>query len=175
MNKLLSVEVKSVQDTDADMSDYGIYSDTAEPWAIVVSEGEYLAVLQAKDMDYEPAQSSRQYTYFKPGETGEVEGSEIYQQYGKVLFARAQDCDNGAWSHIGIQASATIKTESGSDIVQTIQAGGLWGIESDSENSYLVSTAREELDALLSELVALNVDVSQFTQLSNAAIDAAQF
>ena len=173
MNQLLKVEVKSMPD---ELSTFGEYTDEPSDWAIVCDRAEYLAVLRADNADYELPAKGSQFRFFIPPDNGEVEGSADYQKYGHEDYSRAVALNNGSWSYIGIVAEAKIKTEAGSDIIQRISSGGCWGCESDAGREHLVdSIAKEELDALLSELVALNVDVSQFEQLSKAAIDAAQF
>jgi hypothetical protein len=47
------------------------------------------------------------------------------------------------------------EVQTGSDVVQRITSGGLWGIESDSGKDHFESTAREELAQLKDELVGL--------------------
>lgn len=44
---------------------------------------------------------------------------------------------------------------------QTIRSPGLWGIESDSEQSYFREVAGEEIDALIDQLTALGISRSQ--------------
>lgn len=96
---------------------------------------------------------SREYNYFKPYAGGEEEGSETYQKYGKQDFERMESLYNGNWCFIGIIAKAEIRTESGT--MQVIRSGGLWGIESDSEKSYLDEVGKDELENLRLELTAL--------------------
>ena len=52
-------------------------------------------------------------------------------------------------------ALAPKRTITVNDICQTITSGGLWGIESDSEESYLRSVEQEELSDLRAQLYEL--------------------
>jgi hypothetical protein len=80
-------------------------------------------------------------------------------------YERMERLNKGDWCYIGIRVEAEIgiaqncaknaKSDSGVYIVQHIASGGLWGIESDSERSYLDEVQAEELSALKSELLAL--------------------
>jgi hypothetical protein len=72
-------------------------------------------------------------------------------------FARAESLNRGDWCFLGIRVDAQVilRTENGSGIVQDITSGGLWGIESDSENSYLESVAADEWSELKKELGTL--------------------
>lgn len=97
--------------------------------------------------------SSREYNYFKPYAGGEKPGSDLYIQYGKQDFDRMESLNNGNWCFIGIVAYAEIVTKSGT--IQTIQSGGLWGIESDSDESYIQDVINQELDNLKAELKEL--------------------
>jgi len=97
--------------------------------------------------------SSREYNYFKPYASGLEEGSEDYINFGKENFRRMESLNNGNWCFIGIIAKAEIKTVSGT--LQTIQSGGLWGVESDSGESELDQVGKDELEGLRQELESL--------------------
>jgi hypothetical protein len=64
-----------------------------------------------------------------------------------------ESLNNGNWCFIGIIAKAKIVTENGT--LQTIRSGGLWGIESDSDKSYIAEIEQEQLAELRKELTAL--------------------
>ena len=84
---------------------------------------------------------------------------------------RFEEYQNGAFGFVGIRASATIKIPSGSGyILQTITSPGLWGIEDDSDATYLKDVAREEFATLKNMLESLNVDVSEFDELAELAL-----
>jgi len=60
-------------------------------------------------------------------------------------YARMEAHNRNEWGFIGIQAQAEIVLDG---VCQTIQSGGLWGIESDSEESYFRKIEHEELTSL---------------------------
>ena len=90
-----------------------------------------------------------EYRYFVPTmtaeETGNPESPE--QDYRRMESYNAQD-----WCMFGIFATADVVLTG--SVVQTIRSGGLWGVESDSEESYLKSIEKDELDSLRDELIA---------------------
>ena len=57
--------------------------------------------------------------------------------------------NNGDFRYIGIRAEAEIVINS---VIQRISSGGLWGTESDSDESYLKEIEQEELSDLRSIL-----------------------
>ena len=65
---------------------------------------------------------------------------------------RLQQYRNGDFSFIGISAEAEIVVNG---VCQTIISGGLWGIESDSDQQYLSEVEQEELDQLKAILQSL--------------------
>lgn len=95
-----------------------------------------------------------EYRFFEPYAGGEPVGSKNWRQNAKQDFARMQSLFAGDWCHLGIMAQAEV-TLPGSDIVQRITSGGLWGVESDSEKEYLSEVEQEELTALAAELAVL--------------------
>ena len=62
---------------------------------------------------------------------------------------RLAQYNNGDFGYIGIRAEAEIVIDS---VIQRISSGGLWGTESDSDESYLKEIEQEELSALRSIL-----------------------
>ncbi len=84
---------------------------------------------------------------------------EEIRKYCRQDYERAEALNRGEWAYIGIRAEAEIvlgkATVSFSPyLAQTIQSGGLWGIESDS-GDYLKEIATEELNSLKDELRAI--------------------
>ena len=65
---------------------------------------------------------------------------------------RFQQYRNGDFSFIGISAEAEIVVNG---VCQTITSGGLWGIESDSDQQYLSEVEQEEVDQLKAILQSL--------------------
>ncbi|MGG3471647.1 hypothetical protein ABES02_29790 [Neobacillus pocheonensis] len=75
---------------------------------------------------------------------------------------RLASFERGEWHCIGIRAVATIYIPcgGGSFKVQKIETAGLWGIESDSEQTYFNEVEANEKEELLEYLEILNVDIS---------------
>ena len=69
------------------------------------------------------------------------------------------------WFSIGIIVEAQVSypiDNNGNRRLEWFSSGGLWGIESDSEESYLKSIEEEETENLKEHLKQFNVDVSSF-------------
>lgn len=75
------------------------------------------------------------------------------------------------WHMVGIRASATIYlpfeviTNKGKEInfkIEEITSGGLWGIESDSNQEYKNEIGKNEIDSLKRNLEMLNVVIDHF-------------
>lgn len=120
------------------------------------------------------AHSVRGYRFFRPGpnhwphnpanwahvtpedrakvvaEFGSIE--EADKAYALRDYERMESLVAGSWWYICIRAEASIRV---SDVPQTISSGGLCGIESDSDRSYLDEVASEELAQLRAQLRAL--------------------
>jgi hypothetical protein len=65
---------------------------------------------------------------------------------------RYQQFHNEDFGFLGIRAEAEIVAHG---VCQTIASGGLWGIESDSDRSYLCEIEQEEVDHLKAILQSL--------------------
>jgi len=92
--------------------------------------------------------------YFNgPVENYKGESSEDIREYVRQDYDRMESLNRGDWCFMGMRAEAEVQT--GSDVVQRITSGGLWGIESDSGREHLEETQREELAQLKDELAGL--------------------
>jgi len=69
-----------------------------------------------------------------------------------------QAFQRGDFSFVGVVAKAEIVVDG---IVQTITSGGLWGIESDSDKTYIAEVAGEEYGDLRRILKTLGVPTSE--------------
>lgn len=67
-------------------------------------------------------------------------------------YERMEAYNRGGWCMMGVYAEAEISVIG---VCQTIRSGGLWGIESDSEDSYFSEVGAEELNDLRNQLEAL--------------------
>jgi len=147
--RIESIKIVHALDSDADTSTLGEYTDHLDPWAILRSEGEYIANLPD---DFEYPSKGREFRAFLPYAGGMKAGSKDYQDYGKADFARAESLNAGNWCYIGIYAVAEVVV---GGVCQTIRSGGLWGVESDSGDDYFGSIETEELGQLTLTLLDL--------------------
>ena|ERR1041385_7004059 len=80
-------------------------------------------------------------------------------QNAKQDYERMESLNASDWCYLGIRAEAKVVVVPFSNdhgvVVQRITSGGLWGIESDSDRSYLDEIQKDELANLKSELLAL--------------------
>lgn len=88
----------------------------------------------------------------------------LYQdpEYEEEDRARHEAWQRGEWSYVGIQAVAQIEfcladIPQGSAGFEKISSGGLWGIESDSEESYFAEVYADEVSDLKDRLKALGI------------------
>ena len=65
-------------------------------------------------------------------------------------YERCEAYNRQVWCYLGIIAKAEVRSAQG--IVQTLRSGGLWGVESDSGESYLEEVGQEQLTELRAEL-----------------------
>lgn len=99
--------------------------------------------------------NNREYRYFNPsfnyvdknGNALPKNTPEDVRKYVAQDYARMERGNAGDWCLIGIRAEAeySVGTSRNGYLAQEITSGGLWGIESDSEESYLKSVEDEEL------------------------------
>lgn len=87
----------------------------------------------------------REYRYFNT--SGNYKGEPLVDivTHTKQDYARMERLNTGDWSFIGIDARAKIVI---GGVCQTIASGGLWAIESDSEDSYLKEEEQNQLAEL---------------------------
>lgn len=116
---------------------------------------------------------SRSYRYFNPGTVEDFkldaewipanlktkEEREAYWQKSMrenalADYKRMEALNNGDFNFLGVSATAEVWNPK-THVVQTIHAGGLWGIESDSDAAYLKEIESEQLAELKTELTAL--------------------
>src|SRR6202023_2691183 len=94
--------------------------------------------------------------FFNPNSQNyEGESKKNIRKYVRQDFARMESLNNGQWGFIGIHARADVQLADNGGLLQTLHSGGLWGIESDSDESYLESIQAEELATLRGELQAV--------------------
>jgi hypothetical protein len=148
-NRILKVWTETRLDENPDTSWIGEYTDELEPCVILRARGEFYEHLP-EDADW-PSRG-REYRGFRPYAGGEKPGTENFYVYGMRDFQRMEALERGDWCFVGIMAKAEVVTPSGT--IQILRSGGLWGIESDSDESYLGEIRAEQLDELRDELDA---------------------
>jgi hypothetical protein len=110
---------------------------------------------------------SREYRYFNPsfnyvgkdGKPADGLTPEEVRNYTRQDYERMERLNRGDWCYIGIRAEAKVVVVPFSQdhgvVVQRITPGGLFGVESDADRSYLDEIQKDELANLKSELLAL--------------------
>jgi hypothetical protein len=153
-----SITIEHLYDESPDTSWLGRYTDKWETGAIKRHNAGH-----------------NEYKYFVPGTTyqehrdalhkaGYSRGNcdELAREYNYQDFKRMERLNNGDWCFLGIQAEAVIIVDSQ---LQRITSGGLWGIESDSDASYISEVENEQLLDLKTQLKALGVPVHNFDKI----------
>lgn len=123
--KINKIILKHSVDYDSDLSYLGNFSNTAGKFAIAHDGGR------------------NSYKYFN------AENVENMKQ-AKENYDRMMQYEKGAVVDFGIMAEAEISTSEDGNIwtINHIKSGGLWGIESDSEESYIKQIEEEQLNDL---------------------------
>lgn len=79
------------------------------------------------------------------------------------------------WAMYGCMAEAVVSypiSKQGDRRLETLTSGGLWGIESDSQESYKIEVAKEQLEELKDHLKRFNIRISKkANRLFNEAIE----
>lgn len=163
--KIFSVSIVHHTDESPETDFLGKYSDSYDDWALCRCCGEYLAQVSE---DHETPDRGREYRFFLPYAGGEKQGTKNYQKYGKQDFERMESLNSGNWYFLGVSAVAKIGVsfDGGKNWkLDTITSGGLWGIESDSDRSYIEEVEKEQLDDLFAVLKAYGFRQSQITKI----------
>lgn len=141
--RIESVKIEHAIDTDPDTSYLGEYGNKATSPAAIdrVARGDA---------------GRGEYRWFNPALTGEQTGN---PESPEQDYQRMEALNNQQWYFIGIIAKARIVSPAG--VIQTIRSGGLWGIESDSDKSYIESVENEQLAELRAELESLEQGIGK--------------
>lgn len=116
------------------------------------------------DCDERGDMERHQYRYFNPSsnyvdKNGHALPDHSYDEVKKYVlqdYKRMETLNRGDWCFIGLAAEAEIVTQARQgNPIQKIHSGGLWGIESDSDDSHIEETEKEELSELKNQLLAL--------------------
>jgi len=105
------------------------------------------------DYDADWPERGREYRFFNPNAENYADEPEAdIRKYCLQDYERMKALSNNQWGFIGISAEAQLRING---VLQTIASGGLWGVESDSDQSYLMDVEQEELNQLKSQLHTL--------------------
>lgn len=89
------------------------------------------------------------------------------QEYAEQDDARLEEYNKGNWCMMGIRAECQYlipdNTVPPSAVIQTLTSGGLWGIESDSDDKYIKQVEREQLNELKEYCDKLGIKYSKKT------------
>ena len=99
-----------------------------------------------------------EYRYFTAGNSPEETGN---PDSAEQDYKRYEAYNNQQWCMVGTYVTAEVQL--GGMVCQTIRSGGLWGTESDSEESYFEEIVAEELNNLRWELLAMGFTNRQIT------------
>lgn len=160
----------------AERSWYGKEHDTACPsfqnndWYLALESA--LETISDTRGEFGACWNRHEYRYFNPsfnyvdkaGNALPENTPEQVREYVRQDYKRMETLNSGWWYFIGIRAEAEIGIEGNEPsrryhfegwTFQTITSGGLWGIESDSNQEYFDSVEKEELADLKTQLLAL--------------------
>jgi hypothetical protein len=80
---------------------------------------------------------------------------------------RRAQYERGEFDHVGVRAEADVVIEG---TVQTLASPGLWGVESDSGEEYVVGVAVEEYEQLRKVLKTIGVPTAQLPEASESTV-----
>lgn len=128
-----------------------------------------------------------QYRYFNPsfnyvdkngkalrGLPGSSDTPNDIHRYVRQDYERMERLNRGDWCYLGVTAEAEIGIASNAPYftMQRIHSGGLWGIESDSEQSYIAQEKQNQLADLKTQLLALGFSKRAISQAFKEVKDA---
>lgn len=131
--------------------------------------------IQLARQEFNADWNNREYRYFNPGSIESFDANATWipadvtdkQAYwlnamrnnARQDFDRMEKLNNGGFCFIGIRADARVAITDKRSIglqsyhlVQELTSGGLWGIESDSDDAFMKETEQEQLDELKEQL-----------------------
>ena len=164
--RIESITLRHITDVDPDTSYMGQYSDRkSSEYSLDRAHDEDCPSFDNEDGEvctcgFDGYWHNREYRYFNPffnyvdknGHALEGNTPEDVRKYVKQDYERMESMNKGHWNYIGIRAEAKIVVEGH---IQRITSGGLWGIETDSEEGYFAEVESDELADLKSQLKAL--------------------
>lgn len=164
MRKISKITVKHILDEFPDTSFIGEYTDNLEDGVIVREFDKFYEDLTEEELENIPSRG-REFRCFKPYSGGENPGTEDYKKYGFQDYQRMEQLNRGHFCFIGIKAEAEILTSQNNGqswLINSFSSGGLWGIESDSDKSYIEDVEKEQIEELFSELKEIGFTEEDF-------------
>jgi hypothetical protein len=150
-------------------SEDGIWQDVSDAQDLLIEKQDEL---QECDCDERGDAERGEYRYFNGCvENYKGESPEKIREYVLRDYERMERLQRGDWGFIGIRAEAEIaisndphKRTNTTWTVQEITSGGLWGIESDSDKTYLGEIETEQLSELREQLRAVGFSTRAITK-----------
>ena len=169
--KLDRIIIEKHIDDNPDTSWIGEYTDKWDDHNICCCCGEYLM-----DIDHPVPERGRNFRYFSPYGHGYKRDEEEYDRAAKHDFKRMEGLNRGDWCFIGINAKAltSYELQQNTHFIEDFSSGGLWGIESDSDEHYIIEVVEEQLDELKDHIDRFNVDLLNWDELRREAIEKFQ-
>jgi len=135
-------------------SEGGIWHDVSDAQDLLVEKQDGL---QDCDCGERGDAARGEFRYFNGCvENYKGESPEKIREYVLRDYERMERLNRGDWCYLGMRAEAEILLPSGdASIIQEITSGGLWGVESDSDASYLNEIEAAELSYLREQLRAV--------------------
>lgn len=145
--RILKIEVKRIEDTDPDTSYLGTFDRL--PWSDFAINPEtckedFGRFEWFNPQTIEPFNTDAKWISARTVDK-EAFWRKVMLENATKDYERMKAFDRGEFGFIGIRVQAEIVVDS---VCQTITSGGLWGIESDSDESYLKEVEQEELSSL---------------------------
>lgn len=150
-------------DTTADLSELGNYGDEPKDHCIICYGEHKSKFVGDLGEDDELPERSREYRFFEAyagGEKPDLRPDSEYRKYALQDYERMTRYNKNEWCYVGVYAEAEVSypiSSQGDRRVERFSSGGLWHIESDSDESYFSEVEQEQLDDLKRHLAKFGV------------------
>jgi len=147
VKKIFKIVAKRMADEEPDLSHLGEYSNVPEAHAV--------------DREERGDMGRNEYRYFNPANFDPK-----HPEYSIQDYERAEAFNKGNWYMLGIRADAEVGVSfdgGKSWKLDDLTSGGLWGIESDSDDAYFKEVEGEQISELRDVLKAYGFDSKQIS------------